>query len=78
MIGVFFWGGGRGGEERTPDTVTSQVVCHPLKLKYLSAFVLSCDIYRKFKRFATKAAIIEMYLSTLQISRQAGNVKLIQ
>ena len=47
------------GKKGTPDTFTAQVVCHPL-IKGICQHLCYCTrFYRKFKQFATKAAIIE-------------------
>ena len=63
----FFWGGGKGKKKRMPDIFTSREICHPL-LKVtvnICVIVYRVRFYRKFKRFATKAAIIEMSIKNI-------------
>ena len=74
MIGVFFLGGGGragGGVGQTPDAFNSQVGCRSLKLKYLSAFVLSCHILPEIPAVCNKGGYyrnVFMYSPDFQAS----------
>ena len=63
----FFWAGEEGKKKRTPDIFTSRVICHPLIKVTVNICVIVYRVrfYRKFKRFATKAAIIEMSIKNI-------------
>ena len=56
----------RGKKER-PIHLLHELSAAP-KLRYRSRFVYRVKFYRKFKRFAQKADIIEMFLSAFQAS----------
>ena len=72
---AFFFFGERGKKERLIHLLHESSAAP--KLRYLSTFVLLSRVrfYRKFKRFATKAAIIEMVFIYPRYS-QAVNVTL--
>ena len=50
-----------------PDIFTSRVICHPLIKVTINVCVIVYRVrfYRKFKRFATKAAIIERSIKNI-------------
>ena len=65
--GFFFGAGGKGEKKKMPDIFTSRVICHPLIKVTINVCVIVYRVrfYRKFKRFATKAAIIERSIKNI-------------